>query len=226
MNTFKIEPCILVIDQIKVDRAVKYVRRNEQVLKSADGSEQAIWETERVYKSRQEVTKANTTYNAARAFLRGVSAATDIGFICPVSRQTELNAAVAKAKQLVDDANATFSHCYVRFRVVCTRIEPTNEEGVDMLRETISLRTKELQEALANFDPAKARNVLNASKGFIDILAEAQARDALNKVRLESKQLCGEIGKLLKEFDGNVQNAMASPQGKTILLRTNAPWNF
>lgn len=226
MNTFKIEPCFLLIDKIEVDRAVKYTKKNEQIQTSSDGSEHTTWEAERLYKSREEATKANTAYAAARAKLRSASVATDIGFICPVKKQQELIDAIAAAQKIVDDANSSFTYCHVKFRVVCTRIEPTNAEGVDMLRETIDLRAKELHEAIVNFDYRKARGVLNASKGFIDVLAEAEARDQLQQASLESKQLCSEISQLLKEFDGNTQNAMVSPKGKLILGRAKAPWNF
>lgn len=222
----KIEPCIVVRDTLTVERAVRYDRRNHTVTNNPDGSEDATWEGKRHYKNRQEAQQADRIYAQARSKLRSVCLRTDLGFICPESKKAELDQAIEAARKVVEDANAGFQYCHVNFRVVLLELKPANEDGVAILRESLERTTKAVQEALADFDVKKARTLLATTKQFMDVLADPASKQALITVREEARKVAAEVANVVKQFDGNVQNALASQEGAVVLARAKAAWNF
>lgn len=226
LKTFKIEPCLLVRDRLKVDRGVKYFRRDISNETHDDGSESATWETERHYKNRAETALANSVYAKARQRVRSVCISTDIGPICPLRNQGELKRAIQDAKELVDKFNEDAQFCRIEYLVVCTRIEPDNENGVTILRETLEQSATEIRQALMAFDPKKARDVLYATKNAVGVLSDPASQQALSEAQEEARKLCKEMTRLLKEFDGSRENALASAEGEKLLNRANATWNF
>jgi hypothetical protein len=225
-NSLAIEPCILVIDRLKVVRAVTYVKTPYDVVQNPDGSEDAKWETERHYKNRDETKLADATYTAARAKLREVCHRTDIGFICREADADKLEQAIADAKQLVDEANEGFKHCVVKFRVVCTDLRPDNASGAATIQEVLEENITKLQGALVDFDTRKANTLLNSSKNLVKLFQDPKTRKALEDQRQQARALAKEIRQVLKDFDGSVENARASLPGLQILKRADAGWNF
>lgn len=226
MKSLQIEPCILVTDRLSVERAVTYSRTDQDVKMHPDGSEDSTWKTDRHYRDRNEAIEADRVYSRARARIRAACIPTDIGFICPTKRVSELEAAIADAKHEVDEANSKFKHCQVTFRVVCTRIEPDNLDGAATLAETLNHSVGDLKASLENFDFQKARNVLNSTKYLVDVLSDPETRNTLQGAREQAKSLATEVANLVRSFDGNIANAMASVEGKSVIGRVVAAWNF
>jgi hypothetical protein len=225
-KNFEINPCLLVLDKIRVDRAVSYDREELDTRMNDDGSEDKEWKTRRHYKNRAETERANQLYNQLRYKLRAVCTATEIGFLCPESKEADLRRVIDECKQMVEEANTGFTHCNVRLRIVCTRIEPSNTDGVEMLKETIRDMTNEVRNALGDFDAKKAKQMLKTTQGFADMIADPAQRQELMKVRAEAKMLADQMQKVILEFDGNVANAVASQEGTAILARTKTPWDI
>jgi len=226
VKTLSIKPCILVTDKLTVHRAVSYGRTELSATVNADGSEDAKWETERHYKNKEESQEADRIYSRARSKLRSICLQTDIGFVCPASKEPELSDAIEEARFIVDEANKGFTHCSVNFRVVCTRIESDNDDGAATLKDALNSSVVDIRNALFAFDPKKARASLKSTSNLVDVLSNVNLRTELQSARDEASKLAGEMAKLLKEFDGNVKDAMASVAGKDVLARTDAAWNF
>lgn len=224
-KVLEIEPCILVLDKIQVDRAVTYDREDLGTVVNQDGSEDAEWKTTRHYKNRDETKEAESLYNKVRAKLQSVCAKTDIGFVCPESRSAELAKVVLECKELVGAANQRFQHCHVGFRVVCTELKPTNVEGSLTLRDAIVEQTNEIKAALEKFDAKKAKNLLRSAKNFTGVLADPATRASLQSIHQEATDLANEIARAVKDY-GAVVAAAASPEGQKILHRTKAPWQI
>jgi hypothetical protein len=223
---FRIEPCILVNDRVSVDRGVRYVRHDLFKKANPDGSEDAKWETERHYKDRSETKVANSTYTKARSLLRKVCLPTEIGFVCPVAKENELQAAIFAAGKLVDDANKSFKHCKITLRIVCTTIEPTNNAGVAMLEDTLTNTVASVKAALENFDMQRVREVLSSTKTLADVLADPVQKQRLVDARKQTADLLKQMAELVKEYDGNIADAMVSNAAGAILQRAAAEWDF
>jgi hypothetical protein len=225
LGTFNIKPSILVIDKIKIDRAVTYDHVELDSVQHVDGSETKRWETERTYKSLEETQEANSVYQKARYRIRSVCMKTDVGFVCPQTRIRELAAAIDEARVMADEANSRFSYCHIKFRVVCTKLEPGDPDHTEALREAIVEQTTAIKDALENFDASKARQLISASKHMVGVIADPTTKASLESMRDEASALAKEMARVTKEFDGNVMNAVCSADGKSILKRVKAPWN-
>jgi hypothetical protein len=226
-KSYKIESCFLVTDRIKVNRAVSYRRFNLKESCKDDGTEEGYWETERVYRNRQETAEAERVYATVRNRLRAICLHTDIGFICPLNKEAELNRIIKEMEELVAESNAKFQFCRVELTVLVTRIESDNAAGVATLSQTLQQSAADIKQALENFDPKTARQVLISTKNIVDVLANQEAKSELMQAREQARSLASAIASLVKNFDGNVQEAMASGDGVNLLARAkSAPWNF
>lgn len=224
-NKVKIQPCILVTDKLQVGRGVSYHRRDLETNERADGSEISTWETERHYKNKEEAKLADQVYSNARYKIRAKCLYTEVGYICPADKESELRAAIEEARDMVETFNKKAKYCHIMFRIVCTRLETDNTDGIEALKETLQRNTEELRAALLEFDFKKARNMLIATKPAVEILASGPARKTLVAVRENARVLAGEIAEVIKTFD-NTENAMVSEPGQALLRRANAKWNF
>lgn len=224
VKVLNIEPCIIVIDRIRVDRAVSYRKEDLGSSTNPDGSEDAEWNTKRRYKSRKETEEANSLYNRIRYRLGTVCAKTDIGFVCPLSKAQELNDIINESQQAVEEANSRWAYCFIKFRIVCSELGPNNESGVQVLRDSMEEQTRTLKLALEEFDPKKARDALKASRAFVDMVADPEIKESLKNVQKEAKELATEIAKVVREY-GSIANAVSTPQGRKILHRAKAPWS-
>ena len=225
VEVFEIEPCFVVLDRIRVDRAVSYEREELTHVQNADGSEDSEWAVKRHYASKKETERANQVYHQAKYQLGRVCTKTEIGFVCPMSKEKELIAAIKSAHEVVEEANGSFEHCRVKFRVVCTRLEPENGNGVEALRDSIKDQTRAIKEALIDFDHKKARTLLRASKGFADMIADPVIRSRIEAVQEEATELAQEMARAVREC-GNAASAALTPDGKAVLKRVNAEWNI
>lgn len=225
-KNFSIEPCILVSFKLKVERGVTYHRTDLSNTVNDDGSEDALWETKRHFRNRAEAKEAERIYAKARQRVRSVTLETPIGFICPLSKERELQAAVDESQRLVDDFNKTATTCKIHVVYVPSRINADNVGGVSMLKSKLEETTMEIRKALTTFDAKGAREVLYATKRMVDVLADPESREELRTAREEAGQLCKEITRLVKDCDGHIKDALASAQGDALMDRVNAAWNF
>lgn len=224
--SFTIEPCVLVRERIKVDRGVTYNRVDISKSHNDDGSEDATWQTDRHFKNRTEAKEAEKIYHQVRNKIRSVCVHTDIGFICPISRKSDLEATIAECRSIVEDFNSEATCCSVNFLVVCTDILPSNMDGVEILRDAVERSAVTIRKALNDFNVKAIRDALNATKNTAEVIADPSMKENLKNSREEIRKLCIEMTALVKEFDGNVQNALASEKGATLQNRANAAWNF
>ena len=225
LKDLKIEKSILVQPRIKTYKAVKYDRTELGATVLEDGSEITRWEVERIYADPQEAKKVVQVYNNARYRIRAACINTDVGFVCSWSRRKELQVAIDEAHELINEANARFKHCYLKFRVVCTKLTNADDDHVELLRDAIVDQTEKIAEALRNFDPKKARQLISASKHLTGVVSDDKTRQQLEKARKEASALAAEMQRATKEC-GNVLNAIESKTGGDLLNRANAPWNI
>jgi len=223
-SNLKINPCILVTEKLSVERGVSYYRRDENVVTHRDGSEDATWLSQRHFKNKEEAKKADQVYSNARFRIRSKCLYTELGYLCPAANKDQLLAAVEEARGMVDEFNAGAKHCYIKFRVLCTTVDPTNRDGVEALRETLNQNTEALKTALKEFDVKKVRNMLVTTKPALELLQDPKARKALETVREEAREMAKQIAEIIREAEDNVENALISANGQEILKRVNAAW--
>lgn len=224
-ENLKIKPCILVTDKLNVARGVSYHRTDIFAEDQPDGSHIAKWETERQFKDKEEAKVADQVYSKARWKIRTMCLYTEVGYLCSAGNEAALKQAIKDARDMCETFNKGAKYCHIEFRVVCTKIEPENNDGVDALKEALAMHTANIRQALQGFDYKKARDLLQATKPAIEMLTGPE-KDKLMQVREEARALATEIAGVVKEFESDVENALVSPAGKSILKRAKAKWNF
>lgn len=225
MKTLQINPSILVLDRVTVQRGVGYTRDDFQEVANGE-QETTTWKTTRVYQNKAESKLAESIYAKVRNTLRQTCTLTDVGFVCPQSKEADLQATIDTCKKIVDDANSQFTVCRVNFRCVCVKLEPSNSDGVASLSDALRDNVDKLRNAISNFDVVGARQLLYASKNVAEILADPSDAGMVLASRKESSEIINEIAALVKKFDGHKDNAAASQEGQAILSRNAATWNF
>lgn len=221
----KIQSCILVSERLSVDRAVRYVKGHADVSTNPDGSEDASWETQRHFRNREEAKEADRVYANARFKIRAKCAFTPIGYVCPKEKEDELKTAIDEARALVDEANTKFKHCRIKFCVALADLRP-DDGASTAFRDALDNCVVQLKSSLTEFDYKRARNVLSATKVMVDVLKDSEAKRALVEIRDEARRLATEIADVVKQYDDNIENAIVSSNGRKVLARTYAAWNF
>lgn len=221
----KLNPCILVTERLTVERGVSYDKRDVSVVPHMDGSEDATWETQRHYKNKEEAKEADRVYSNARFRIRSKCLYTEVGYLCPEKDKALLETSIQEAKDLVDEFNKKAQHCHVKFRVLCTSVQPGNIDGTEALRETLERNTVALKDALSEFDVKRARNMLVATKPALDLLSDGRVRKTLESVRGEARELANQIAEIIRQCGDNVDQALESVVGKSLAERVGS-WDF
>lgn len=225
-RTVSIKPCFKVTLNVSIDRGVKYRQMDHNVEANADGSEDAEWRTHRHYKDRDEAKAADRVFSAVRQKLHSIGTHTALGFVVPLEDEAKLDKALQEMEEAVDEANKGFRYCHINLEYDVVEYTNQTKGAAKSVASQIERSAQRIQEALREFNPKNARKVLNASKEVLDVLADPKARKALHAAREQARELAGEIQAVVKQFDGNVQDAMQSESGKELLVRANAKWNF
>jgi len=225
-SPLRINKSILVSEKLSVERGVTYHRtdlHNGRV--RADGSRITKWETERHIRDEAETKLADTTYSKARWKIRNQCLYTEVGYICAVSQQDDLQVAIEEARAMCEEFNHKAKFCHIKFRVMLTMVEPDNEGGIEALREALMKHTADIGKALMEFNVKKATNLLILTQPAVDILSGSM-KTTLTQVRAEAKALASQIADVIKACDADVQTAIVSPAGQELLNRNRGRWNF
>ena len=225
VESLRIEPCILVSERLTIDRAVSYHRTDKQVTTYADGSEDKTWETQRHFRCKEEAKVAEQVYANARYRIRAQCLYTELGYVCAEEQRADLELAISDAKEMVEEANKSFRHCQIRFRVLCTPLLPDNESGQEMIKESLERVRLDVQEALTAFDFKRVRHVLSSTRNLSTVLGSYEHRQELDAFRSEIRGAAADMAALVKKF-GNAENAILSHDGQRVLKRATASWNF
>jgi hypothetical protein len=225
-RTISIKPCLKVTIKISVNRAVKYNQTNFSAEENGDGSEDATWTGHRRYKDKNEAKEADRIFSKARQRLLSIGTHTALGFVVPLEDEAKLDAALVDAEAMVDDANQRFRYCHITLDYDVVEYTDATRGASKSIAAKLDESTQKIQEALRDFKPANAKKVLNTTKNVIDTLADPATKKALAEAREQARDLATEIQIVIKQFDGNVQNAMQSKDGKELMVRASAKWNF
>lgn len=224
-EAISIRPCIAVRERIKVERGVSYQTDSISESRYEDGSEDKSWRTHRHYKNRSEAKEADRTYAAMRHRLHKVCISTELGLICPYSKRMELLAAIEECKTLAKQFNQQAKHCYITFRVLLTDVNADNQDGRDILRDTLKDSADKITAALKDFDIKSARKALYDTKNLVEAFSSPDTREKLRSAREEASALCTEINELVKAYS-SVLNAQESPEGHALQRRIEVGFDW
>lgn len=174
MSTSILKPGILVSLHTELRGGVTYTRTDLDA-EARDGVDVARWETTRVIEDPAEHKRAEQARSKAGNLIRSVCAKTAFGLLCPVSRETELDAAVRDARQVADDFNASSNYARVRVYTIKGRIASTDEEAARAIASEVRGLLADMERGVRSADAGLIRDAANRAKQLGGVLGAERA---------------------------------------------------
>jgi hypothetical protein len=136
------------------------------------GERRARWETERTVTDPQEHEAAIRARSLARSKIQCVCANSAFGLLCPESKASELEAAVAEARRIVDAFNAQAGLTRLSFNLIAGKIAPDDVEAIKAINSEMSDLMASMAEGLSNLDVSKVRDAANKARSVGAMLTD------------------------------------------------------
>lgn len=142
---------------------------------SRDGTEISRWETKRIIEDKAEHERAVKCRSAALATIRKCCSATPFGLLCPESQEGALDAAIAKAQELVAAHNANATHTRVGVYVLKGRVASDDAAAARAITQEIAELVTAMDAGIKAFDPKAIRDAANRAREMSSMLSEDKA---------------------------------------------------
>lgn len=210
METAVIRPGILVALHTSVSGGVTYTRtdldsgKTEAELQAEAESagtpvrSVARWETTRTIDNPAEHAAACKARNAAQSLIRGVCARTSFGLLCPAGDEPRLDAAVAKARTLVDEYNEGAAGTRVTVYVLKGRIAGTDEEAARAIVSEVQGLIDDMGRGIDALDPEAIREAARKAQDLGGMLGPEKAEaitGAVEAARKAARQIVAKYEK-------------------------------
>jgi len=170
MFTSTLRPGLLVAVTTSVRGNVRYSTTDLGTTTTVDGAEESRWETNRHITDKAEQERASKARSAARSAVQSVCAQSAFGLLCPESKREALDGAVAAARAIVDDFNASAAVTRVTFNVLAGRIAPDDAEAIKAINAEMSDLMANMAEGMANLDVKVIRDACNRARAVAQML--------------------------------------------------------
>jgi hypothetical protein len=192
-NAQKIRPGLMISLKTKVRGGVTYLREDlEAPAQGSDGKGVEEWKTTKIVEDAAEHERARKTINKARGLIAKVCITTDFGLLCPEGREAELNAAVAEAKKLVAEFNATATFTHAKINALKGRIASTEEESARAIGEEVSSLLADMNTAIDKLDVEAIREAATKAAKLEAMLGPERAEavaGAVEQARKAARQI-------------------------------------
>jgi len=159
---------------------------------SSEGREVTRWETKRTIEDVAEHKKATAVRSAARALIAKCCSNTSFGMLCPADQEGALDAAIAQARQLVDEHNKGASHTQVSVLAFKGRVASDDAEAARAIAAEIAGLVQQMDAGVKEFNPKKIRDAADRARELGNMLSDEkkakvdaaikQARDAARTI--------------------------------------------
>jgi hypothetical protein len=205
IQTSTLRPGLLVSLKTSVAGNVRYTKVMLQTESREEGGGPAVarWETTRTIIDPVEHDLARKVQSVASGLIRRTCKESNFGLLCPEADAESLDAAVAEARKLVADFNATAKRSRVYVYVISGRIAPTDREAISAINSEVSDLLATMKQGLENLDVKQVRDAASRMKKIGTMLTpemEARtkiavdaAREAARKITKAGEQAAQEI---------------------------------
>lgn len=201
MNTIvksTLRPGLLVSLRTQLTGNVRYAKRTiEGEHITDDGAQKARWETERTVSDPVEHENGIKARSKARSVIAGVCSFSAFGLLCPESEADELDSAVAVARRIADDFNASASLTRLTVHVMTGRIAPDDVEAVKAINSEVRELMAEMEIGIERIDVKMIRE----AAGRAQALGAMLSTDAAAKVQIAVDAARKAARKLVKAGD-------------------------
>lgn len=147
---------------------------------TADGERKARWETERTIADPAEFEAATKIRGKVRTIIGSVCVNSAFCLLCPLTKEAELDAAMAEARRLADDFNATATTTRVRVYVMTGRIAADDVEATKAINSEIRDLLDRMERGARNLDVKMIRDAANQARA-VGTMVSPEASERLQK---------------------------------------------
>lgn len=178
MNISTLRPGLLVSLKTSLTGNVAYVTREiEADHIEDDGSRRAKWETDRIIEHPREHEDATKVRSKARSLITAVCSPSSFGLLCPEADGEKLTTAIAEARAVVDEFNATARVTRAAVYVIVGRVAADDVEAVRAINGEVTELLNAMESGLKRLDVEAIREAANKAKALSSMLsAEANER--------------------------------------------------
>lgn len=157
-----------------------------------DGTERSKWETTRTVADLAEFEAAKKARGKASSLIRGVCSASAFGLLCPEDDADLLEEAIADARKVVAEFNATAALTRVEVYVIAGRIAQDDVEAVRAINSEIRGLIDDMTAGVRKMDAQAIRDAATKARQLGSMLtadAEAKVKTAIDTARSVARQI-------------------------------------
>lgn len=193
-----LRPGFMVAVSTSITGNVSYHVVDQGTQETVEG-EEATWITNRLTRDKDEQKRAIKARSLARSALQTVCTKSKFCLLCPEAKKDKLDAAIAKARAIADEFNATASITTVDVNVLVGKISPDDVEAVKAINSEIRGLLDTMARGLGKLDATVVREAARKAKSIGAMLepnAQERVQKAIEVAREAAKQIvkAGETG--------------------------------
>jgi hypothetical protein len=199
VNTSTLKPGVLVSLKTTLSGGVNYQRTDiEQDHSDGNGGRVAKWETTRQIEDNAEYENAILARSAARTAITKVCHASSFGLLCPTEREPQLQAAIADARRIAQQFNATSARTNIGVYVLVGRVASDDIEAVRAIGAEVQSMITEMKLGIDLADPERIRESANKAKQIAGMLSDdiaSKVSDAIKEARTAARLITSRVVK-------------------------------
>jgi len=205
IKTSILAPGYLVALKSSVTGGISYTREDIRTEIKRKGTVESEWNTKKTIANKERFDLATKARNDINTAIRSVCARTGFGLLCPLSREGELSAAIALAKDIRDAANGTVSPDYdVSFNVIVGRIAEDDGNAAKAIAAEVQELIATMESSIKTLDVKAIREAANAARQ-IGMMLSPKASETVNKAIDQARKAARTI---VKRVEKNSEDAI------------------
>lgn len=197
-SRIQLRPGVLVSLKSSVTGGTSYTRTELDADERADGRKVERWETTKVVEDPEEHEAARRARGKARGEISRVCVHTAFGMLCPEADEEALSAAIARARALVDEFNASARTCRVSLYVLRGHIATTDEEAARAIGDEVAGLVSEMSAGIDRLDVEAIRAAADKARQLGAMLSAEQQEtvgEAVKAARAAARTIVARVGK-------------------------------
>jgi len=193
MKTSTLRPGLLVSLKTTLVGNVQYAK---QVIESEhttkEGKAKAKWETERTIHDPIEHEAGVKARGKARSTITAVCSNSAFGLLCPETDSDKLEQAIAEARTIAEEFNATAALSRITVYVITGRIAQDDVEAMRAINSEVRDLLSQMQDGVKNLDVAVIREAANKAKNIGNMLtpdAQVRMQFAIDAARKAAREI-------------------------------------
>jgi hypothetical protein len=212
MQTSTLRPGLLISLKTSIRGNVTYDKRDiEREYLTEAGTKYAKWETIREIQDPAEHERATKVRSRARSIISGICAKSAFGLLCPENAAVNLERAIAEARHLADEFNATAKVTRLDVYTIAGRIAPDEVEAVRAINSEVRDLLAGMVEGISNFDVKLIRDAANRARSLGHMLSPSRYRRSAQRSQENRQRRGGSIRRRSARYSPHQRDANDVP---------------